>query len=303
MITTQSLISLFQKALDEGWGYIWGTAGILWDNARQNQKILYMEQKYGSGWKNSEAARKDNYYAAALYGSKWTGRKVADCSGLFRWAFAELGGSIAHGSNSIWNGYCSARGRLSGGKRTDGAELLPGTAVFTDNDGDKTHIGLYIGNGKVIEASGTIAGVITTKVSLSKWKCWGELKGVKYEHQAPAAEPAAKPTLRRGNIGPYVTECQAMLLQCGYDVGPDGADGDFGRNTEAAVKAFQKAHSLAADGIIGPRTHAALEAAVNSPDRAEKTYSVMISGLDLTQARALQNNYPGSVLREESASA
>jgi N-acetylmuramoyl-L-alanine amidase len=31
-------------------------------------------------------------------------------------------------------------------------------------------------------------------------------------------------------------------------------DGIFGAKTEAAVKAYQKRHKLAADGIVGPQT-------------------------------------------------
>ena len=44
-------------------------------------------------------------------------------------------------------------------------------------------------------------------------------------------------TLRRGDKGEDVKELQLKLLAHGYSVGPDGADGDFGRNTETAVKA------------------------------------------------------------------
>ena len=38
-------------------------------------------------------------------------------------------------------------------------------------------------------------------------------------------------------------------------------DGDFGAITEAAVRAFQESHGLTPDGIVGPLTWSALEAA------------------------------------------
>jgi hypothetical protein len=62
--------------------------------------------------------------------------------------------------------------------------------------------------------------------------------------------------LRRGDRGDDVQELQRLLQQAGYD--PGAIDGIFGPKTEAAVKAFQQAHSLEADGIVGPLTRAAL---------------------------------------------
>lgn len=58
-------------------------------------------------------------------------------------------------------------------------------------------------------------------------------------------------TLRRGSRGAEVAEVQTLLG--GLDV-----DGIFGRKTEAAVKAFQAAHNLKADGIVGKLTWSAL---------------------------------------------
>ena len=51
-------------------------------------------------------------------------------------------------------------------------------------------------------------------------------------------------------------EIQLALQAKGFDPGP--IDGVRGRMTIAAVKAFQAANSLVVDGIVGPRTSAAL---------------------------------------------
>lgn len=178
-ILAADLIAKFQYALDNKWGYILGTWHTKWTQSLQNQKVNYMINKYGSSWKTSESAKKDDYYYGALYGAKWIGQWVTDCSGLFYWAFKELGGYMYHGSNTMWNKYCNKQGKLSNGKRTDGQELKPGTAVFVlKNGSNRSHVGLYIGNGTVIEASGTQSGVITTKITNTKWCEWGELKGV-----------------------------------------------------------------------------------------------------------------------------
>ncbi len=61
----------------------------------------------------------------------------------------------------MWSKYTTAKGMLNKGKRTDGQELKPGTAVFKVRGDDFHHVGLYIGNGNVIEAQGTRTGVIS----------------------------------------------------------------------------------------------------------------------------------------------
>lgn len=89
----------------------------------------------------------------------------------------------------MWKGYMTNKGNLSSGKRTDGKELLPGTAVFKVDGDDYYHVGLYVGNGKVIEAQETKAGVTTSKISI--WHAWGEMKNVSYETKGaiPVSEP------------------------------------------------------------------------------------------------------------------
>lgn len=85
-----------------------------------------------------------------------------------------------HGSNTMFKKYTTASGTLKNGKRTDGKELLAGTALFKYNATDGYHhVGLYVGGNTVIEAKGTYYGVVVS--SPSTWTHWGELKGVAYD--------------------------------------------------------------------------------------------------------------------------
>jgi uncharacterized protein YgiM (DUF1202 family) len=180
MIKPDELISKFQYALDNNWGYIWGTAGVKWTAAKQAD----LEKTTDSDRANSRE-----------YGSKWIGHMVADCSGLFSWAFKQLGGYMYHGSDTMWNKYCTAKGKLKDGKRTDGKPLLPGTAVFTysSETGKRGHVGLHIGGGYVIEARGAYYGVVKTKLTSRPWVEWGELNGVDYSGDAPEPKPDPGP--------------------------------------------------------------------------------------------------------------
>lgn len=60
------------------------------------------------------------------------------------------------------------------------------------------------------------------------------------------------------NADPYATtaDIQQRLNAAGYSVGT--VDGILGARTEAAIRAFQAANGLVADGIVGPATQAAL---------------------------------------------
>ena len=293
MIKAGDIIAKFQQALAGKWGYIWGTAGEKWTEAKQ---------------KAIEQTTDKDRALSRQYGSKWIGHMVADCSGLFNWAFKQLGGYMYHGSDTMYRKYCTNKGELNKGKRNDGAYLKPGTAVFVWNGKKYSHVGLFIGNGTVIEAMGTINGVTTSKVTASKWTHWGELKGVDYSNSTPVPDPddgfpdntGWRPTIRRGNKGADVIECQTMLTRLGYDIGPCGIDGDFGRATEAAVRSFQSDNKLIVDGVVGVMTWDALDKAVAKLNEkpSEKIYSVIIRNLDKAQAEAIANNYPGSEIIE-----
>jgi hypothetical protein len=65
-----------------------------------------------------------------------------------------------------------------------------------------------------------------------------------------------------GWFGCAVKKVQQALIEAGFDVGEFGVDGDFGERTKAAVEGFQVAQGLVSDGVVGPLTLRALEAAV-----------------------------------------
>lgn len=106
-------------------------------------------------------------------------------------------------------------------------------------------------------------------------------------------------TLRKGDEGEDVKELQKLLVMAGYDLGAYGADGKFGSKTEAAVKEFQSARGLTADGIYGAKTHKALlDALVDILDPEDEpvdpTYILMIMGEKET-LNAIQAEHGGEM--------
>lgn len=323
MISARLFLAWIWYTIKINAGYIYGKCGVTWTAARQRD----LEKNY-----KSDPAKYANYESGAKYGAKWIGHKVFDCANLLRWAAKQCGlGTVHSSSNLIWKCDFSSRGTLKGGKRTDGQPLLPGTAVLTGDASNKPHIGVYVGNGDVVEAQGTKAGVVVTKIDAKtskggdRWTYWEELKGILLdvadgEHidpaepaenapSAPADNPGdnsptlpdpapetpkndGKPTLRKGDRGDAVKEAQTLLIRKGYSCGTKGADGIFGKNTEAAVRQFQTENGLTADGVIGAATWAAL-----TTEPVE--YTVIIPGLSSIHAQALVNTYPGATMTEE----
>lgn len=64
--------------------------------------------------------------------------------------------------------------------------------------------------------------------------------------------------LKKGSKGEDVRALQILLIGRGYSCGIHGADGDFGSDTDKAVRAYQKDHKLTVDGEVGPDTMGSL---------------------------------------------
>jgi len=80
--------------------------------------------------------------------------------------------------------------------------------------------------------------------------------------------------LELGDSGPAVKALQVRLSSLGYWVGTP--DGSFADSTQQAVWALQKAAGLVADGVVGTKTAAALEAGIVPKPRPAPGYLVEV---------------------------
>lgn len=238
-------------------GYIMGTMDRLWTSADQ----AALERKY-----NSNPTKYSDYELGAKYGSKWIGHRVWDCSGLTKYCGQKLGLNYHHGSNSSYNYDCQHKG-----EKTPGMKLPPGAWVYTGTPANRGHIGIVIDDEWVVEAQGTKAGVVKSKLSLKKWTWWGLGSGMTFDfipgfgdqgigeavQDKKTLNTMTKkyPTLKRGSCGEDVKTLQRLLSKDGSNLEIDGI---FGPGTQSAVRAFQKRHNLSIDGIVGPQTWGAL---------------------------------------------
>lgn len=220
--------------------------------------------------------------------------RAYDCRGFTYWVLLQIYGwkLMGAGATSQWSN--GSNWKAKGEIATMPKDTL--VCLFVQKGKTMEHTGFGL-NDETVECSNGVQHFTTRN---KKWTHWGVPACVDESvTPAPAPDPepapAGKPTIRKGNKGEYVLLAQTMLLNRGYRLPKYGADGDFGNETLAAVKLFQQDWGLAVDGVIGPATWQMLE---SSPAKM-KTFSLTIHGLDATEAKALQEKYPGSVLAEE----
>ena len=167
-IPVSDLYSWLDMMLDDKWGYIWGTAGVKWTQAKQDAVENEMAQKYGS---------------------KWIGHMVTDCSGVMVYIWKLYGLKIPHGSSSmVREGYIVDCGPTP---HPGWAALVDETPDTPDND----HIGIVGADGvTVYEAKGTQAGFVTSKVTDKKWTKFGRFKDVDYGEEEEVPMPPVSDT-------------------------------------------------------------------------------------------------------------
>ena len=166
--TTKNNLDLVVWAIEaerNRWGYVWGTFGDVLDSSLYAYKLKQYPTEVGR-------------YSAFIT-SNWLGGRTADCVGLIKgysWLDIETlevgyktNGMPDIGADTMYHN-ATEKGAIST------IPEIPGLAVWHTG-----HIGIYIGNGEVIEAMGTRYGVVRTKLVGSRWTHWLKIPYITYQ--------------------------------------------------------------------------------------------------------------------------
>lgn len=271
-----------------GWPYVWGAVGAECD---PDKRWYYAHRDVCPAGEVTQIYKTCQYYkdngeksGKSCGGCQFYPQNMRtlcnDCQGfcktVFKWVGITLPGAGAttmYDAKDFWK----EKGLITN---------MPNVVclVFMASGEKKSHVGIHIGNGQIIECSGTVK---RNSTSNKRWTHYAIPKGM--DGKVPTTD---KPTLRKGSTGEYVTLLQTKLIQMGYDLSPYGADGKFGNKTFEAVKAFQRDHGLSVDGIVGVNTWTAIDSGQTA------SYKVTIQHLSKTVAEELVNKYGGTMVAE-----
>lgn len=214
-----------------GGPYVYGATGTLCTpTLRQQQQKQYPEQAHNIA-QYCPVLRMDQ---SNCVNCPYAGKVAFDCAQLVRRALETVGIRPPSGANSQWRAPIWSRK----------APLAPQAAstlcvVFRLNDDAKNsvqHVGISLGDGRVVDARSHRTGVVLSQLSDYPWT----------HYALPAAlNPPQNTVLRPGDTGEQVKTLQRLLLAAGQQLPRYGADGKFGQETLQALHAFQRRLGLA----------------------------------------------------------
>ncbi len=192
-----------------------------------------------------------------------------DCQGLIEAVVRALGGEISYrGSNDMFRNACTYVETLDQAKRE--GHLVPGAVLFIvkndggqppqykDGQGNASHVGWYTGGRYEVVHASSSKGKVAPSTLKNAWTHVGWLKAVDYD-SGQKEEVQEMETIALGAKGERVKEVQLLLQGLGYDIGSrTGADGIFGKATQAAVEQYQRDRGLPVTGVWDEKAQAAV---------------------------------------------
>ena len=245
--TNTGLVEFVKKQV--GYAHYWfGCYGQLGTNALWTSKAKSYPSHYTASRKEKMKKRGD------------IGKPVCDCSGLIKWylMLTDKGENFPPQYQSKYDISADAfyNKATEKGDIKNGIPEIPGLAVQRPG-----HIGVYIGNGKVVEAKGFDYGIVISDLKGSTFTHWLKIPFITYKEESKPTGGDKKVSvtlsrLQKGSKGAEVKSLQALLNaknNAGLKI-----DGDFGQATHNAAVAYMKKMGLEPDGIVGSGTWTSL---------------------------------------------
>jgi hypothetical protein len=196
----------------------------------------------------------------------------------------------------------SANGWLAASMETGPIMSIPETVGLTVHYNG--HMGIYVGNGWVVEARGTWYGIVKTKLSDRPWKNWAKVPGVDYTEGDMVYIKYNDGRETSTSSSMAVRVVQNALLKLGVKMingGKEfGADGRYGDATSNGVNAYKLLKSLPGGGqqvesdmltaLLADLNaleadQAALDAAQEQINRLEKTVAEKAASVQTVKAQ------------------
>lgn len=148
---------------------------------------------------NAKKKQYPKYYTASDFSKQIANPKqVFDCAGLIKaylWTDSISDKTPKYNAKQDYGATGFYNAAKKKGKYSSSVKMKVGTLVFKGNDKTKTHVGVYIGDNKVVEAKGHAYGVVTSKLSTGKWGYYAECHLISYAAEpTPAPSPTPSPT-------------------------------------------------------------------------------------------------------------
>lgn len=163
-ITGKQLVEAFQSYVKEGWGYVYGSQGQTYTQA--------LAQSWQSAGRAVPSGRnKKTYFIDDC--AKWYGHRVADCSGGIVYTIQQYDKTFGDRTANTFKSQFVESGPISTMPEIQGLGLWR-----------SGHIGVYEGNGWLLEFRGTDYGCVRERLKDRNFTHWGKIKGVEYGEQA-----------------------------------------------------------------------------------------------------------------------
>jgi len=158
------LVKWSEFAADKEWGYVYGTYGTVLSPSLLESKVIQYPDEVGG----KEEFIREN----------WLGKRTADCVGLIKgysWYDTTIQNTILVSNGMPDIGADTMYENATEKGAIDTIPEIPGLAVWKEG-----HIGVYIGNGVVVEAYGTTTGVIRSQLADGGWTHWLKIPYITY---------------------------------------------------------------------------------------------------------------------------